>query len=72
MSEAGAGWTRVGQKLERWADQDWRRNWQVPEEDRRRSTLARWDGKSYRYFRSPNVVCLEHYRKCCEALTDDA
>jgi hypothetical protein len=32
-----------------------------PEEDRRLFTAAGWDGE-YRWFRSPNVICLEHYR----------
>ena len=32
-----------------------------PEEDRRLFTTAPWKGE-YRWFRSPNVVCLEHYR----------
>jgi hypothetical protein len=27
------------------------------------SAPARWDGKRWRYFQSPNVVCLEHYRR---------
>jgi hypothetical protein len=31
----------------------------LPEEDR---TLG-WDGRGYRWFRSENVVCLEHFRK---------
>ena len=32
-----------------------------PEEDRRLFTTAVWDG-GFRWFRSPNVVCLQHYR----------
>jgi hypothetical protein len=32
-----------------------------PEEDRRSLTSAEWKG-GYRWFRSENVVCLEHYR----------
>jgi hypothetical protein len=32
-----------------------------PEEDRRRFTTAAWSG-GFRWFRSSNVVCLEHYR----------
>ena len=31
-----------------------------PEEDRRLFTTAPWKGE-YRWFRSPNVVCLECY-----------
>jgi hypothetical protein len=34
----------------------------IPEEDRARYTSAKWDG-GYRWFRSPNVVCLEKYRR---------
>jgi hypothetical protein len=34
----------------------------LPEEDRRRYTTAPWQG-GYRWFRSANVVCLEHYRR---------
>ena len=34
-----------------------------PEEDRARLPLARWDGAGYRWFRAPNVVCLEKARK---------
>jgi hypothetical protein len=33
-----------------------------PEEDRHLLTAARWAG-GYRWFRSPNVVCLEQYRR---------
>ena len=32
-----------------------------PEEDRHRFTATLWRG-GYRWFRSENVVCLEHYR----------
>ena len=32
-----------------------------PEEDRRLFTAAGWHGE-YRWFRSPNVVCLEQWR----------
>jgi hypothetical protein len=38
------------------------RQWTIPEEDRARYTSAKWAGE-YRWFRSPNVVCLEHYRQ---------
>jgi hypothetical protein len=34
----------------------------LPEEDRAQYTSARWEG-GYRWFRSPNVVCLEKYRR---------
>jgi hypothetical protein len=33
-----------------------------PEEDRHLYTSKPWDG-GYRWFRSPNVVCLEQYRR---------
>jgi hypothetical protein len=33
----------------------------LPEEDRDSYTSVR--GKSFRWFRSPNVVCIEHYRR---------
>jgi hypothetical protein len=34
----------------------------IPEEDRAKYTSQPWSGE-YRWFRSPNVVCLEHYRR---------
>ena len=34
----------------------------IPEEDRAKYTSQRWAGE-YRWFRSPNVVCLEQYRR---------
>jgi hypothetical protein len=34
----------------------------LPEEDRRLYTSTPWTG-GYRWFRSPNVVCLEKYRR---------
>jgi hypothetical protein len=33
-----------------------------PEEDRHRFTAAPWRGE-FRWFRSPNVVPIEHYRR---------
>jgi hypothetical protein len=39
----------------------WRRM-VLPEEDRSSLTDAEWKG-GYRWFRSENVVCLEHYRR---------
>jgi hypothetical protein len=39
--------------------------WQAlvpPEEDRAEYTTAPWTG-GYRWFRSPNVICLERYRR---------
>jgi hypothetical protein len=42
-------------------DEDWRKEYTLPEEDRRRLTTAPWTG-GYRWFRSSNVVCLETWR----------
>jgi hypothetical protein len=38
------------------------REWTIPEEDRAKYTTQPWAGE-YRWFRSPNVVCLEQYRR---------
>jgi hypothetical protein len=38
---------------------DFYRKKNLPEEER--ATLIKWDG-SFRWFRSPNVLCIEHYR----------
>lgn len=35
--------------------------WVFPEEDRHLFTTAPWSG-GYRWFRSPNVICLEKYQ----------
>ena len=32
------------------------------EEDRHKFTLAKWTGSGFRHFRTPNIICLEHYR----------
>jgi hypothetical protein len=37
------------------------RSMMFPEEDRHRYTSAKWDG-SFRWFRAPNILCLEKYR----------
>jgi hypothetical protein len=37
------------------------RSFTIPEEDRAKYTSAKWAGE-YRWFRSPNVVCLEKAR----------
>ena len=39
----------------------WLRQFVIPEEDRWRHTTAKWSGE-YRWFRSPNVVCIEKAR----------
>jgi hypothetical protein len=38
------------------------REWTFPEEDRALFTTAPWRGE-YRWFRSPNVVCIEQRRR---------
>ncbi len=38
----------------------------IPEEDRSKYTSAKWAGE-YRWFRSPNVVCLEKARQLLRA-----
>jgi hypothetical protein len=43
-------------------DEAFLREWTIPEEDRAKYTSQPWDGE-YRWFRSPNVVCLEQYRR---------
>ena len=43
-------------------DEAFLRDWTIPEEDRTKYTSQPWDGE-YRWFRSPNIVCLEQYRR---------
>ena len=43
-------------------DDVWWRTFTFPEEDRSLFTTATWNG-GYRWFRSPNVICLEKYRR---------
>jgi hypothetical protein len=43
-------------------DESWLREWSIPEEDRRLLTSQPWRGEA-RWFRSPNVVCLETERR---------
>jgi hypothetical protein len=38
------------------------REWTIPEEDRAKYTTQPWAGE-FRWFRSPNVICLEQYRQ---------
>jgi hypothetical protein len=47
------------------AEHAWLRRFVIPEEDRHRYTTAEWGGE-YRWFRSPNVVCLEKVRLVSE------
>jgi hypothetical protein len=42
-------------------DEAFMRNLLFPEEDRSKYISKPWSGE-YRWFRSPNVVCIEHYR----------
>jgi hypothetical protein len=35
----------------------------LPEEDKRQLGLPLWDGIGYRWFRSPNVVPIEQWRR---------
>jgi hypothetical protein len=43
-------------------DERFFRDMMFPEEERSKYTSAKWDG-SFRWFRSSNVICLEHYRR---------
>jgi hypothetical protein len=38
------------------------REWSIPEEDRHKYTSRPWAGE-FRRFRSPNIICLEQYRR---------
>jgi hypothetical protein len=49
----------MGESRER--DEAFLREWTIPEEDRAKYTSQPWAGE-YRWFRSPNIVCLEHYQ----------
>jgi hypothetical protein len=44
-------------------DAEWFREWMPPEEDRARYTSRPWQPGEPRWFRSPNVVCLEAWRE---------
>jgi hypothetical protein len=41
------------------------RKMMFPEEERHTFTSQRWNG-GFRWFRSENVICLEHYRKIAD------
>jgi hypothetical protein len=43
-------------------DEAFLRQWTICEEDRFKFTSYPWCGE-FRWFRSPNVVCLERYRR---------
>ena len=42
-------------------DEEFYRNLVLPQEDLSAGLSVKWDG-SYRWFRSTNVVCIEHYK----------
>jgi hypothetical protein len=44
------------------AEYTFARRFLLPEEDRAKVTPVRWEG-GYRWFRAPNVICLEKARK---------
>jgi hypothetical protein len=44
-------------------EEDWRRQWTVPEEDLPPCITAKRKPGEQRWFRSSNVVCLEQYRR---------
>ena len=54
--------SRISQTVEEAEDEAFLRQLVLPEEDRAKYTSQPWSGE-YRWFRSPNVVCLEHYRR---------
>ena len=35
----------------------------LPEEERAKYPSVKWGGDGYRWFRSPNIICLEKYRR---------
>jgi hypothetical protein len=43
-------------------EEEFWRTWKFSEEGRRAFMSVPWDG-GYRWFRSPNVVCLERHRR---------
>jgi len=52
---------KVQMDEDRQRDEAFLRAWTIPEEDRGTYTSQPWKGE-YRWFRSPNIVCLEQYR----------
>jgi hypothetical protein len=58
------GTTDTQRKHSRSEDEAFLRRFVIPEEDRPLFTSAKWaETGGYRWFRSPNVVCIEHYRR---------
>jgi hypothetical protein len=47
---------------DRQRDEAFLKAWTIPEEDRSKYT-SQPGGGEYRWFRSPNIVCLERYRR---------
>jgi hypothetical protein len=43
-------------------EENWFREWTVPEEDRRKYTSEPWHGER-RWFRAANVICFETWRR---------
>ena len=44
------------------------RRYIMAEEDRAKLTSEKWTG-GYRWFRSPNIVCIEHYRAASKVVS---
>lgn len=44
-------------------EQDDLRQWTFPKEDRPLYTTQPWQGGGYRWFRSPNIVPIEQWRR---------
>jgi hypothetical protein len=55
-------WHPIELRLRRTATKSFMRRFVVPEEDRHLFTARPWDGE-YRWFRSPNVIPIERYRR---------
>ena len=43
-------------------NEEFLREWTIPEEDRAKYTTQPWSGE-YRWFRSPNVIPIEQWRR---------
>ena len=49
----------MSQNLSRWDEDAFWRKLILPQEDRK----TPWDGKGYRWFRSPNIIPIEQWRR---------
>jgi hypothetical protein len=59
----------ISEALARYEDEHgYARQLILPEEDRVKYTSAKWEG-GYRWFKSPNVVCLEKVRRLRASLS---